>query len=497
MNETPRVLLVDLNNFARYPTLAIGYLSAILRKGLFEVDVYSPLSTGIAGVVREPRARAWDLWLDRLKHWSGTSHNQHVRRTRSWLAHTSLHAPSLQRQSDRVVDSIRDALDSGSYDAVLVSTYLMHYDLCRSLGGLCDSREIPYLIGGPYFAQPEVREEWLGIPGLSGLVGGEVEFELCEIVQAATRRASLDSFHGVWTHDPHKPNAAPLHNLDDVPFPDFSDFPWSKYPNRILPLAAGRGCSWGGCTFCGDVTGTVGRRYRSRSAENVLAEMEYQSQRFGTSSFVFTDPKLNSNLTVWDALLGELPTRLPGASWIGAVHIDANRPNGLSRSELRCARKAGMVRLTTGLESGSQRVLDLMKKGVQLEASAETIDSAAAEDISVRVTMIVGYPGERTEDVLRTAEFLERHSNAIERVALNRFHIITGTRIHRSIEDQPENYPAITRRSPNHRLAIVDHDLTVPDSAEYRKAVDRALLVTHRINRRPLRPHAKTFEGVM
>lgn len=497
MDQANRILLIDLNNFARYPTLAIGYLASILRRGRFEVEVFSPLSTGISGVVREPRPKPWGFWLDRAKYGSGVSHNQHVRQVRNWLSRTSLNAPSLQREADTVAEGVAQRLTEDRYDAVLVSSYLMYYELCRTLGEMCEGQDIPFLVGGPYFAQPEVRQEWLNIPGLSGLVGGEVEFELCDIVQAVVDRQPLDSFDGVWTDDPSKPNMAPIHDLDAIPFPDFSDFPWDNYPNRIIPMVSGRGCSWGACTFCGDVTGTVGRRYRSRSPNNVLEEMRYQSDRFGTKSFVFTDPKLNSNLNVWNALLGDLPSQVPDASWIGAVHIGATGPNGLSRGELRAARQAGMVRLTTGFESGSQRVLDLMKKGVELEESSDVLESAAAEDISVRVTMIAGYPGERAADVEKTAIFLENHSLAIERVAFNRFHIITGTRFHRSIDVKPELYPDIYSLTPNHRQAIINHESTTADSPEYRRAMIRVLAAVHTINRRPLRPAARSFEGVM
>ncbi len=497
MLQTRRVLLVDLNNFARYPTLAIGYLAAILRRGGFEVDVYSPLSTGLSGVVREPRAQPWDLWLDRAKYRSGVSQNSHVQRARKWAASTALHAPSLLRKSDVVADDVGRQLTQRTYDAVLVSTYLMHHDLCRQLGEICQARQVPFLVGGPYFAQPEVRREWLDLPNLSGLVGGEVEFELCDIVSATIERRPLDDFDGVWTDNPDKPNARPLHDLDAIPFPDFSDFPWDKYPNRIIPMATGRGCSWAACTFCGDVKTSIGRRYRSRSRENVLAELEYQADRHGTRSIVFTDPKLNSNLDVWDGLLDELPNRVPDAEWIGAVHIDTNERNGLSRGELRAARKAGMVRLTTGLESGSQRMLDLMHKGVDLDASTDVIENAAAEGISVRVTMIAGYPGEQVDDVVKTAEFLERHTGAIERVALNRFHIITGTRIHRSLELRPQDFPDVGQRSPDHRLSVIGHRALVTHDRQYRRAMDRVLRATHQINRRPLRPSARNFEGVM
>src|SRR3954465_10958552 len=61
MAERPtRVLLVDLNNYARYPTLAIGYLVAALRGSGIEVDVLTPLSHGVPAVEREHRENSWD-----------------------------------------------------------------------------------------------------------------------------------------------------------------------------------------------------------------------------------------------------------------------------------------------------------------------------------------------------------------------------------------------------------------------------------------------------
>jgi hypothetical protein len=59
--ERPRVVLVDLNNFARHPTLAVGLLAAILRRDGFTVDVLSPLAHGVQGVPhRDTLARSRD-----------------------------------------------------------------------------------------------------------------------------------------------------------------------------------------------------------------------------------------------------------------------------------------------------------------------------------------------------------------------------------------------------------------------------------------------------
>jgi radical SAM superfamily enzyme YgiQ (UPF0313 family) len=329
------------------------------------------------------------------------------------------------------------------------------------------------------------------------LVGGEVEPYLGEIVRTLISKKSLQGFPGVWTTDLSAPNAPPLEDLDAIPYPDFSDFPWENYPNRIIPIATGRGCQWSACTFCSDITGSAGRTFRSRSPKNVLQELRYQAERFDTKLFVFTDPKLNSNLDVWDSLLEKMHLRVPDARWIGAVHIGSTRKrNGLTKKELFAARQAGMVRFTTGLESGSQRVLDLMRKGTDLATSSQAIRDGAAAGISVRVTMIVGYPGEEANDVLRTVEFLEDHVESIERVMLNRFHIRTGTRFHREFEEHPERYPDIGEVRNRHRISVVQHNFGHRDPA-YRRAIDRVLQVTHHINRRPIRETAREFDGVM
>ena len=114
-----------------------------------------------------------------------------------------------------------------------------------------------------------------------------------------------------------------------------------KYPKVIVPIITGRGCGWGVCTFCSDVTSTAGRTFRSRSPENVLAELEYQYRRLGARLFVFTDLKLNSDLEVWRALGRDFQKAVPGARWIGAVHVGHSGENGLSRrrpGSRRCRR---------------------------------------------------------------------------------------------------------------------------------------------------------------
>ena len=492
------VLVVDLNNFARYPTVGVGYLAAILRQAGMRVSVFSPLMSGVTGVVREPRAKPWGLIDQRLRYWSALSTSPLVKRVREKLA--SRHGPALARQTEQVAADFERQLRADPPQAVLVSTYLMYKPLCERIATMCRAMKIPVLIGGPYFAQKEVADDWTAIPNVSGVVGGEVEYQLPDIIGRMTEGRPLAGIPGVWTRNGVGAKgtiAPPLTDLDGLPFPDYSDFPWDRYPNRIIPLITGRGCGWGACTFCSDVTSTIGRTFRSRSAANVLAEIAEQSKRYATRLFAFTDLKMNSNLDVWHALLERFAHSAPGAQWIGAVHIGARQPNGLGPEELKAARAAGMVRLTTGLESGSQRVLDRMAKGTDLAVTTATLQAAKAAGISVRTTMIVGYPGEEPDDVEASAKYLEEHDDCIERVSLNRFLIMSGTRFEHGLARQPQQFPGVTQVTVNHRIAQIDHHYTPTETRAWRRALGRLLAAVHRINRRELAPDARQFEGVM
>jgi len=491
-----RVLLVDLNNFARYPSIAVGYVIAILRSGGIEAELFAPLSIGLEGVPREPPTPWWGRLGLEFRYRTAVTRNTAVRRARSrYAAHR---ISQLARSMDEILASFCARLENG-FDAVLVSTYLMYYPHCVAIGEACRARGVPMIIGGPYFAAIEVAREWMNIPGLSALVGGEIESNLCALVRRIVDGETADGVPGVWSGGSGHLilNAPPLGDLDRLPFPDYSQFPWTKYPNVIVPLITGRGCSWGVCTFCSDVTSTAGRTFRSRSPGNVLAEIGYQSGRHRATLFVFTDLKLNSSLEMWRALTSEMQRVVPGARWIGSVHVGRYGENGLTHPELKQARAAGMVRLTTGLESGSQRVLDSMAKGVDLRLTSPFLADAYAADISVRATMITGYPGEEAADVHATAAFLAKHEQHIERINLNRFLIMSGTRIAHRLERNPGRFPNVTGVTSNHRLAQVGHDYALSADRSYRSAMSRVLKIVHRINRKPLRPAARDFEGVM
>src|SRR4051812_36118851 len=84
--DLKKVLLVDLNNFARYPTLSVGYLAAICRGAGIKVEVFSPLMIGLKGFQREKPPKWWSLAFQVVNYRAATSRITAIRQLRGWAA---------------------------------------------------------------------------------------------------------------------------------------------------------------------------------------------------------------------------------------------------------------------------------------------------------------------------------------------------------------------------------------------------------------------------
>jgi len=111
--------------------------------------------------------------------------------------------------------------------------------------------------------------------------------------------------------------------------------------------------------------------------------------------------------------------------------------------------------------------------------------------------MVLGYPGETSDDVQASADFLARHTFEIERVSLNRLNIIAGTTLQRSIKSAPHKFKGITILQEDDAQALVKHQNSVVGTLKHRRAVMHLLTEVHRINSRELSERARDFEGVM
>ncbi|MFC1850455.1 B12-binding domain-containing radical SAM protein [candidate division CSSED10-310 bacterium] len=205
------------------------------------------------------------------------------------------------------------------------------------------------------------------------------------------------------------PQAFP-ENLDALGFPRWDLIDPRTYPRipqggfyrqaPIAPIITSRGCPFP-CTFCAGKTLT-GRKLRMRSIEHLMAEIELLVNHFQVRELHIVDDTFTSHKkrvhSFCEALLQK--------DW----NLSFTMPNGvrldtLDREVLKAMKKAGCYALIVGIESGSQNILDDMKKGITLAEITEKIHLINDMGMSVRGFFIIGYPTETFEDFQKTIRF--------------------------------------------------------------------------------------------
>ena len=206
------------------------------------------------------------------------------------------------------------------------------------------------------------------------------------------------------------PPVAPVlvHDLDDLPFPDFRDyfeafhFPEGELAETIaIPMETSRGCWWGEkhhCTFCG--LNQDGMLYRSKSPERVGEEIRHLVTTYGIKKIMMVDNILRADFVkslvpvladnrVFDEIFFELKANM-------------------SRQDLEQLTRAGITHLQPGIESLSTRVLQLMDKGVDSFTNLEILKWSKELGIQVAWNLLCGFPGETQDDYDEIGELIPK-----------------------------------------------------------------------------------------
>lgn len=196
-------------------------------------------------------------------------------------------------------------------------------------------------------------------------------------------------------------------DLDNIAFPAWDLIHPENYPESqhgafyrkfpIAPIMITRGCPYQ-CTFCAGklVSGT---RFRKRSIRNVLSEINLLYNDYGIREFDITDDNFTLDLNYAKSLLKELI----------ALNLDISMatPNGvrldaLDEELLVLMKKSGFYLISLGIESGSNRILKLMKKNFTVEKIKEKVRFIRQYGFDIAGFFILGFPGETKEDILNT-----------------------------------------------------------------------------------------------
>ncbi|MBI4697473.1 MAG: cobalamin B12-binding domain-containing protein [Nitrospirae bacterium] len=200
----------------------------------------------------------------------------------------------------------------------------------------------------------------------------------------------------------------PVENLDSLGMPSWDLIAPNEYPNapigafaRNFPLttiSCTRGCAHY-CTFCAN-TRIMGRKLRARSSQSILAEMQLLYYDHGIREFQIIDDCFTSNRTIaMEVCRGIIES---------GMEISISFPNGvriesLDEELLQSLEQAGCYSLGMAIETGSQRIMDHMRRGQTLEMIRDQV-AMVRRACNIRMTgfFIIGYPEEKVEDVLET-----------------------------------------------------------------------------------------------
>lgn len=275
-------------------------------------------------------------------------------------------------------------------------------------------REIFTCVGGPYPIAVQGGCLSRGGGSVDAVVTGEGEWSVVELVDRLQRGKNLAGVHGVIfkeggdvIENPPRPFIA---DLDAVPFParellgDANRYvpPPGTYRRRpVAVMITARGCDRR-CIFCFQIdrertSGVRGIRYRT--VENVLKEIELCLAQ-GYREIKFIDDTFAADYDRAMRLAREIKARRLDFAWFASACV-----NQVDTDLLRAFKEAGCWAILLGAESGVQKNLNAIRKGITLEQTRRAVRAAREVGLTVSTPFICGLPGETFEEGLRTIEF--------------------------------------------------------------------------------------------
>jgi anaerobic magnesium-protoporphyrin IX monomethyl ester cyclase len=200
------------------------------------------------------------------------------------------------------------------------------------------------------------------------------------------------------------PDRAYIENLDGLPFPAHHLWPIErlrKHGTVIFPLMTSRGCIYW-CDFCTAVR-MFGRRYRMRSPKNVVEELEYLQKTFGAHQFTFYDDAFTVDQERAAEICREIKKRKMKIEWDCETRVDM-----VTKELLRTMKEAGCFAVWFGVESGSQNVLDAMRKGISTAQTIRAFKWAREVGLMTVANVVLGFLGETKETIWETVKFIDR-----------------------------------------------------------------------------------------
>jgi len=314
--------------------------------------------------------------------------------------------PAGQDVRSRILKYKPDIVGITGMTPIILDSYRIA-DMCRKMG-------IRTVIGGVHATiLPEEALQHADI-----VVTGEGEIAMRDIIQQDVKSGII--------------KGTPVKNLDDIPIFDRSkidmDFHMRMTASIFQCAPPGalatciftqRGCNYR-CTFCHNSWSNL--PYRCNSAGRVIDEIQYLVKQYHVKVISFQDDNLFMNKPRVKEICQKLINSNMSIIWACNARVD-----NVDSDILKLAYQAGCRQIFFGLESGSQRMLDVLNKKTTIEQNIKAIQMCHEIGIRVTSTFMIGNPTETVEDIRMTQQFIK--DNPIDDSAIAFTTPLPGTQI--------------------------------------------------------------------
>jgi len=324
-----------------------------------------------------------------------------------------------------IVDCIKDGIDIGKFESLIrerrpdvVGLQCYTFDL-KFVSDALDvvkrvDKNIVTVIGGPHPSALPAETLKFFEGKLDYLLAGEAETGLPKFLDSLPSGISgMGSVPGLaWLENGQlkaNPKAA-VDDLDSLGLPAWDLIHPETYPESqhgaffknfpIAPIMVTRGCPYP-CTFCAGKV-VSGKKIRRRSIESVLGEIVSLKNDFGIKEFHIIDDNFTMDTEYAKEFLRRLKSLDLKMSWAvpNGVRMDT-----LDEELLGLMKETGLYLVSLGIESGSDKVLSSMKKGITVSRIREHVQMIKDAGVDMAGFFILGFPGETAETIRETIRF--------------------------------------------------------------------------------------------
>ncbi len=275
---------------------------------------------------------------------------------------------------------------------------------------------VPIVAGGEHItAVPDFT--LLSTPEVDVCAIGEGEETIVDLANAVEKRGPFDTIPGlVVRSDGGVKSTSPrarIRNIDDIPLPAWDLVPLDNYLDhglgygvnrgRSMPMLATRGCPYE-CTFCSNPEMWT-TRWIARNPGKVLDEMKLYQERYGATNFDFYD----LTAIVKRSWIIEFTNLILERKMMFTWQLPSGtRSEAIDGEVSRLLYTSGCRNMSYAPESGSPEVLKRIKKVVKLDRLEASVRGAVAQQLNVKLNIIMGFPNESRDELRQTIKFLFR-----------------------------------------------------------------------------------------